>query len=148
MLVRHGDPRKCEGALNSTGSFNVYYRPEVFDMIRYDRKTGELSINAGSCKKIYDLYRENVGLHFFGDALHFPTGKAKFTLDPLRADGEDSLVCSDIDGMELVVLKEVQYFWGGPENEVEIRGRQRLQGAQAAQPDGDGYGKGSGYGCR
>jgi hypothetical protein len=121
MLVRHGDPCKREGALNSTGSSSVYYRPEVFDVIRYDRKTGELSINAGSCKKIYDLYREKNGLHFFGDALHFPAGKAKFTLDPLRADGEDSLVCSDIDGMESVVLKEVQYFWGGPENEVEIR---------------------------
>jgi hypothetical protein len=121
LLVRHGDPCKREGVLNSSGSSSVYYRPEVFDVIRYDRKTGELSINAGSCKKIYDLYREKIGLHFFDDALHFPAGKAKFTLDPLRADGEDSLVCSDIDGMESVVLKEVQYFWGGPENEIEIR---------------------------
>lgn len=121
LLVRHGDPCKREGSLNSSGSSSVYYRPEVFDVIRYARKTGELSINAGSCKKIYDLYREKVGLHLFGDALHFPAGKAKFTLDPLRAAGEDSLVCSDIDGMESVVLKEVQYFWGGPENEVEVR---------------------------
>ena len=121
LLVRHGDPCKREGSLNSSGSSSVYYRPEVFDVIRYARKTGELSINAGSCKKIYDLYREKVGLHFFGDALHFPAGKAKFTLDPLRSNGEDSLVCTDIDGMESVVLKEVQYFWGGPENEVEVR---------------------------
>lgn len=121
LLVRHGDPCKREGALNSSGPSSVYYRPEVFDVIRYDRKTGELSINAGSCKKIYDLYREKVGLHFFSDALHFPAGKAKFTLDPLRSNGEDSLVCTDIDGMESVVLKEVQYFWGGPENEVEVR---------------------------
>jgi hypothetical protein len=90
-------------------------------VIRYDGKTGELSMNAGSCKKLYDLYREKVGLYFFGDALRFPAGKAKFTLDPLRSDGEDSLVCSDVDGMESVVLKEVQYFWGGPENEVEVR---------------------------
>jgi hypothetical protein len=121
MLVRHGDPCKREGALNSAGSSSVYYRPEVFDVIRYDSKAGELSINAGSCKKIYDLYREKIGLYCFGDARHFPAGKAKFTLDPLRADGEDSLVCSDIAGMESVVLKEVQYLWGGPENEVEIR---------------------------
>lgn len=121
MLVRHGDPCKREGALESSGSSSVYYRPEVFDVIRYDRRTRELSVSAGSCKKIYDLYREKIGLHFFGDALHFPAGKAKFTLDPLRTDGESSLVCVDVDGMEEVVLREVHYFWGGPEHEVEIR---------------------------
>lgn len=120
LLVRHGDPCKREGALEKSGSSSVYYRPEVFDVIRYDRASGELSINAGSCKKIYDLYREKLGLHLFGDALHFPAGKAKFTLDPLRTDGQDSLVCSDIDGMESVVLKEVQYFWGGPESYSEV----------------------------
>ncbi len=121
LLVRRGDPCKREGALEGSGSASVYYRPEVFDVIRYDQRTGELSINAGSCAKLYTLYREKIGLHFFGDALHFPAGKAKFTLDPLRAQGEESLVCTDVDGMESVVLKEVQYFWGGPENEVEIR---------------------------
>jgi hypothetical protein len=121
LLVRHGDPCKREGALSSSGSSSVYYRPEVFDVIRYDHKTSELSINAGSSKKIYDLYREKVGLHFFGDALYFPAGMAKFTLDPLRSDGESSLVCVDVDGMDSVVLQEVHYFWGGPENEVEIR---------------------------
>jgi hypothetical protein len=120
LLVRHGDPCKREGALEKSGSSSVYYRPEVFDVIRYDRASGELSINAGSCKKIYDLYREKLGLHLFGDALHFPAGKARFTLDPLRTDGQDSLVCSDIDGMESVVLKEVQYFWGGPESYSEV----------------------------
>ncbi len=119
LLVRHGDPCKREGALNISGPSSVYYRPEVFDVIRYKQETGVLSINAGSCKKIYDLYREKLGLHLFGDALHFPGGKAKFTLDPLRTDGQDSLVCTDIDGMSSVVLKEVQYFWGGPESYSE-----------------------------
>jgi len=121
LLVRHGDPCKREGAVGPSGPSSVYYRPEVFDVVRYYHATGELSINAGSCKKIYDLYREKIGLHLFGDALHFPPCNAKFTLDPLRASGEDSLVCTDVEGMESVVLKEVQYFWGGPENEVEIR---------------------------
>ena len=121
MLVRHGDPCKRESALEAAGSSSVYYRPEVFDVVRYDRRTGELSVSAGSCKKIYDLYREKFGLHLFGDALHFPAGKAKFTLDPLRAEGEESLVCVDVDGMEEVVLREIHYYWGGPEHEVEIR---------------------------
>lgn len=129
LLVRRGDLCRREGAHDGTGSSSVYYRPEVFDVIRYDRKTGELSISAGSSKKIYDLYREKMGLFVFDDALNFPAGKAKFTLDPLRAFGEDSLVCSDIEGMESVVLREVEYFWGGPEEEVEIRKASNLFGA-------------------
>lgn len=121
LLVRHGDPCERRGTLNATESASVYYRPEVFDVIRYIRQTGELSISAGSYKKIYDLYREKIGLYLFDDALYFPVGKAKFTLDPLRTDGEKSIICSDINGMESVVLKEVHYFWGGPEKEVEVR---------------------------
>jgi len=39
----------------------------------------------------------------------------------LREDGEDALVCSDIDGIDAIRLKEIQFFWGGSENEVEIR---------------------------
>jgi len=121
MLVRHGDPCKREGAHEASGSSSVYYRPEVFDVLRYDHRTGELSASAGSCKKIYDLYRATIGLHLFGSELHFPAGKSKFTLDPLRVDGEASLVCVDVDGMEEVVLQEIQYYWGGPEHEIEIR---------------------------
>ncbi len=121
MLVRRGDPCKREGALSSSGSSSVYYRPEVFDVLRYDRRTRELSVSAGSSKKIYAMYRKTIGLHFFGDEKHFSEGKAKFTLDPLKVDGEDALVCVDVDGMESVVLRELHYYWGGPEHEVEIR---------------------------
>lgn len=121
LLVRRGEPCRREGARVSAGSSSIYYRPEVFDVIRYGRRTGELSINAGGCKKIYDLYREKIGLYLFNDARHFSADKAKFTLDPLRAFGEESIVCSDIDGMESVALTEVEYPWGGPENEVEVR---------------------------
>lgn len=121
MLVRHGDPCKREGALSADGSSSVYYRPEVYDVLKYDRRTRELCVSAGSSKKIYNLYREKIGLHLFGDEAHFPPGQAKFTLDPLRVDGEDSLVCVDVDGMEEVVLKEIHYYWGGPEHEIEIR---------------------------
>lgn len=31
------------------------------------------------------------------------------------------LVCSDIDGLEWVKLRELQFFWGGPYGELEIR---------------------------
>lgn len=119
FLVRHGDPCKREGAIKGGDSASVYYRPERYDVLCYDEQLGELRINAEN-KKIRDLYRAQFGLHFFGNAQQFP-GSEKYTLEPLRADGEDSLVCSDVRGMEWVRLKEIHYYRGGPEGEVEIR---------------------------
>lgn len=119
FLVRHGDPCKREGAIEAGDSSSVYYRPERYDVLKYDEDLGELCLNAEN-KKISLLYREKFGLHFFGDAQQFP-GTAKYTLEPLRKDGPAALVCSDVEGMEWIRLKEIQYFWGGPEGEVEIR---------------------------
>jgi len=113
LLVRRGDTCKREGVINADGPPSIYYRPEVFDVIKIDRGTSELKISAGQSKKIYDLYRQKIGLHLFGDPLLFPAGQAKFTLDPLATDGEDSLVCTDVDGMEHVVLREVHIVWSG-----------------------------------
>lgn len=67
-----------------------------------------------------ELYRTKFGQHFFGGSDFF-NGKSKFTLDPLREVGEDSLLCDDIDGMDWVRLKEYQIFRGGSQKEVEIR---------------------------
>ena len=119
FLVRHGDPCKREGAIEAGDSSSVYYRPERYDVLKYDGNLGELCLSAEN-KKISALYREKFGLHFFADAMQFP-GTAKYTLEPLRTDGAASLVCSDVEGMEWIRLKEIQYFWGGPEGEVEIR---------------------------
>jgi len=67
-----------------------------------------------------DLFRRQFGCHVFNNENFFPeTGK--YTLEPLRTDGEASVVCTDVDGMEWVRLKEIQFFWGGSETEIEIR---------------------------
>ena len=60
-----------------------------------------------------------LGLHLFGNEDFFP-GDGKYTLKPLRDSGADSLVCSDIEGVEWIKLKELQFFWGGPYREIEI----------------------------
>ncbi|MBU1948256.1 MAG: hypothetical protein KJ927_06060, partial [Candidatus Eisenbacteria bacterium] len=45
----------------------------------------------------------------------------KYTLEPIRTDGDASMVCTDVEGMDWVRLKELQFFWGGTEKEIEIR---------------------------
>lgn len=119
FLVRHGDPFRREPSLQEGEPAVVLYRPEKSDVAVYHSALGELRINARS-KGEKELYRAHFGLHLFGDEEFFP-GQGKYTLEPLRRDGEACLACGDISGLERVTLREIQYFWGGPHNEVEIR---------------------------
>lgn len=119
FLVRHGDPMRREGSLDGGLPSSIFYRPEKYDVLVYEPAIGEIRMHAcGKGEK--DLFRRKFGRHLFNDEDFFP-GIGKYTLEPLRTDGEASIVCTDVDGMEWVRLKEVQYFWGGAEKEIEIR---------------------------
>ena len=65
------------------------------------------------------LYRETIGLHLFGDRNYFP-GQQKFSLKPLEQDGATALVCSDIPGMDKVILKSFLQQLGGQHNKWEL----------------------------
>ena len=119
FLVRHGDPLRREGSLNGGQTSSVFYRPEKYDVLVYEPTIGEIRMNACS-KGEKDLFRRQFGRHLFGSEDFFP-GTGKYTLEPLRTHGESSIICTDVDGMEWVRLKEIQFFWGGAEKEVEIR---------------------------
>jgi hypothetical protein len=118
FLVRHGEPCKREGAIESGEPASVYYRPEKHDVLCYDVRRGELRINAET-KKIRELYCAQFGLHLFGDEQQFP-GTEKFTLEPLRTNGGDALACTDLPALEWVHLTEIQYYRGMPDGETEI----------------------------
>jgi hypothetical protein len=119
FLVRHGAPYRREGSLVEGESASVFYRPEKFDVLVYSATLGELRISAPT-KSEKEIYRELLGLHLFGSSAHFPSCQ-KYTLEPLREDGQAALVCSDIEGLDWIKLIEIQYFWPGTVNEVEIR---------------------------
>ena len=120
FVVRHGEPFRREGAQKGAESSSVFYRPEKHDVLVYNWLIGELRVNASS-KAEKDLYRRTFGLHVFGNEDHFPTSNRKYTLDPLRVDGKDSLVCTDVQGIDEIRLTEIRYYWGGPHGEIEIR---------------------------
>ena len=119
FLVRHGDPFKREGSLEGDQSSSVFYRPEKYDVLVYETLIGEIRMNACGKGEKDTLCRE-FGRHLFNNENYFP-GKGKYTLEPLQTDGEASIVCTDVEGMEWVRLKELQFFWGGAEKEIEIR---------------------------
>ena len=119
FLVRHGDPFRREGSLDGDQMSSVFYRPEKHDVLVYESAVGELRMNA--CNKgEKEIYRVEFGRNVFGNKDFFP-GTGKYTLEPLRRDGAVSIVCTDVDGMDWVRLREVQFLRGGAEREIEIR---------------------------
>lgn len=131
FLVRHGEPFKREESLLGNDVSSVCYRPLKYDVVVYDRRLGELRIGArlvGERK----LYRQKLGKYLFGDEDCFP-GTKKYTLDPLRELGADSLACGDVDGIEWIALAEVDLLWGGAYREIEIRKADDVFAALAAR---------------
>lgn len=129
FLVRHGDPFRREGSMDGGEPGSVAFRPMKFDVLVYDPRIGEIRMNAGTVGE-KTLYREQFGRHFFGDSQLFP-GTGKYTLTPLQEDGDASLVCGDVDGIDWVRLKEVHFYWGGAEGEIEVRKAKNVFAAYA-----------------
>jgi hypothetical protein len=131
FLIRHGQPLRREGSIEDGKPTSVLFRPEKFDIVIYDQALAELRINAAS-KGEKELYRETFGATLFGSKDFFTTAD-KFTLDPLRVDGEDSVNCSDIVGIEWIKLKEIQFLWGGAQAEIETRKARDIFAAYTAR---------------
>ena len=132
FLVRHGDPFKREGAIDEKGeSVGVYYWPERFDVLVLDPVEGELRMTAKT-KGTMKLYRKVFGRHLYGDDEFFG-GEDKYTLDPLREKGEHAVACSDVEGLEEVLLTEVHFMRGGSFHEREIRRATDIFGAFKAR---------------
>lgn len=118
FMVRHGEPYKREGSVVGDEPSSVAYRPLKYDVLVYTPDRKELRVNA-KLKGERKLYRTEFGRHLFGGQNYFTEG-AKYTLEPLRLAGEQALVCSDVPGVEWIVLKELHYKWGGKHSEYEI----------------------------
>lgn len=117
--VRHGEPMDRRGVIKEGESKTTLDRPEKFDVVVYNTQRDEIRINAAS-KGEKALYLLEFGRYLFGDKDYFAMN-GKYTLEPLRELGEDSLACDDIPGIEWIRLREVHYFWGGSQKEIEVR---------------------------
>jgi hypothetical protein len=131
FLVRHGMPFKREGSMKGPQSETVFYRPEIHDVLVYDRIINELAIHAGSMGE-WKLYLAAFGKHLFGDSEYFPD-EDKFTLDPLKSGNPDCLACDDIEGVDFVKLVELHRAWGGPYGDIEIRKSKDYMASLAAR---------------
>ncbi|MBX3378420.1 MAG: hypothetical protein KF678_15610 [Phycisphaeraceae bacterium] len=113
FLIRHGGPYRREGSLDDGMPGCVRYRPMAHGIVVFDRRTWELRINSGT-KRERIAYRELVGQHVFGRREMFPPDPDRYDLEPLRALGRRSLVCTDVPGLASVRLTELSLYVGGP----------------------------------
>jgi len=136
FLVQHGQPCRREPSRKGTQSTCTFFRPERTDVVVLDTVNRELRINADGAPDLRK-YRELFGTHLFGNADTFIYAQ-KYILEPLRVDGEDSLRCRDIEGIESVRVTQIDLDWGGAfENVTTERAHdvfKALQLRQAALP--------------
>jgi hypothetical protein len=116
FLVRHGDLCRREGRMDGQ---TVHYRPEKYDVVLYHPEAGELRINARS-EWERQLYRTAFAKHLFGNPVFF-TGDSRYTLEPLRREGQASLVCRDVPDIDRITLRELHLVYESEQQRFEIQ---------------------------
>jgi hypothetical protein len=111
FLVRHGLPYKREGAMQHGEATSVFYRPQKHDVLVYNIPAGELRMHACG-EEERNEFCAAFGVHLFHDEKFFGEGE-KYSLDPIIRDQRKCLAAGDVDGVERVTLKEVEFFFGG-----------------------------------
>lgn len=120
LLVRHGMPMRREGKHQDDGESGIaFYRPQQHDVLIYDSVTDEIGVNAGT-KGERELYLKVFGEALFGSEDYFDRSE-RYTLDPLRELGPDSMAHGDVEGIAGVRFVEFGRRWPGKISEMEIR---------------------------
>lgn len=131
FLVRHGDTFARTVKVEKKKTEMLHFRPAKDDVVVYSPERDELRIHAGT-KGERDLYRIAFGIRLMGDGEYFSERKA-YTLKPLREEGVNALSVEGIEGIQGIVLCELEVAWGGDYEEVAIRKANDVFGAASAR---------------
>ncbi|HEV2391944.1 MAG TPA: hypothetical protein VG146_06230 [Verrucomicrobiae bacterium] len=130
FVVRHGDAFTRALTVEQQHTEVLHYRPERDDVIAYCPGRAELRINART-RGERELYRRKFGLWLLGCEDSFGC-RSTYTLEPLRNEGPDALDAAGLDGIERIVLREIEIDWGGGFARRTIRMANDLFGSAAA----------------
>ena len=119
FLIRRGDRFRREATLDNGESGSIGFRPEKCDVVVLNQFTNEIGINAPT-EAIQNEYRKQFGFYLFGRDNYFG-GTSKYSLEPLRELGEESLNVIDVPGIQWIRLTELQAAVRRFEEEVLTR---------------------------
>ena len=106
LMVRRGDTLRSQAVIDDdNASRRLVLRPELYDVVRYDPRHGDLLINARAQADVR-AYCHYVGLHVFGNQALFDSFEPppRYSLEPIRALGEASIDPGEFEAIERVTL--------------------------------------------
>lgn len=110
LMIRRGDTLRSQAVIDEDEETRcLILRPELYDVIRYDPRHGDLLVNARA-KADIRAYCRFIGLHLFGDGSLFDgiDPPRRYSLDPIREMGEDILTRGKFDAIEEVELNTLE----------------------------------------
>jgi len=106
LMIRRGDTLRSQAVINDDDETRrLILRPELYDVVRYDTRHGDLLVNARANGDAH-AYCRLIGWHLFKngflfDALETPR---RYSLDPIRSEGQAVLTCAEFERIEYVNL--------------------------------------------
>lgn len=106
LMIRRGDTLRSQAVIDDDAETRrLILRPELYDVVRYDLRHGDLLINARGQADTRAFCRL-IGRHIFKNDFLFdafdPPGR--YTLEPIRKEGQAILTCAEFDQLEYVQL--------------------------------------------
>lgn len=89
LMIRRGDTLRSQAVIDEDAETRrLILRPELYDVVRYDIRHGDLLVNARA-KGDAHAYCRLIGRHIFGNDFLFDAidPSARYTLEPIRDDG-------------------------------------------------------------
>lgn len=97
---------KCKNGPDTSRKISTFF-PDQHDLIILCLNTGRLLINARSMDEV-DLYRKQIGEIYWGSTDQFAVTHI-YSLKPFQAEGEMIFSCKDIEGIERVELRQIDF---------------------------------------
>lgn len=110
FLVRHAMPPQRRGVIKDGKPTSTVERPEQHDIVVYTPARDELAVHADT-RGEREIYRDTFGLYLFPESRPF-TDTGKYDLKPLAELGSEALSVAEIDGLESVLLVQLQQVLG------------------------------------
>lgn len=106
LMIRRGDTLRTQPVIDDQDeSRRLVLRPELYDVVRYDPRHGDLLVNARAQADVR-AYCHYIGLHVFGNQALFDSFEPppRYSLEPIRAIGQAVLDRGEFEEIEEVSL--------------------------------------------
>jgi hypothetical protein len=110
LMIRRGDTLRSQAVIDEDEETRrLILRPELYDVVRYDTRHGDLLVNARAQADIR-AYCRFIGRHVFGNDFMFDgiEPPPRYTLEPIRSEGQAILTRGEFDAIEEVRLDTLE----------------------------------------